>query len=190
NRALAESRGRHPGELVGSSVSEIFQSSEDCGPSTCPFCLSQQASGKREEFFDPTTRRTYLISSSRLVGIGENGRQTIHVLKDVTEHRETERLYRELFDNLQEGAYFSTPDGRFTEVNNAMVRMLGYGSREELLDVESPSRFYVSPSQRENLGRERSRFGVLKTQEVILRRKNGSLLHALETGFAVHDQTG
>jgi two-component system, NtrC family, sensor kinase len=190
NRALAESRGRHPGELVGSSVSEIFQSNEDSRASTCPFCLSHQASGKREEFFDPTTHRTYLISSSRLVGIGGNGRQTIHVLKDVTEHRETERLYRELFDNLQEGAYFSTPDGRFTEVNNAMVRMLGYSCREELLDVETPSRFYASPSQRENLGQERGRFGVLKTQEVILRRKDGSLLHALEAGFAVHDQAG
>jgi two-component system, NtrC family, sensor kinase len=190
NRALAESRKRHPGELVGLPVGEIFLPNADSGVRNCPFCLSHDENGKREEFFDPATHRTYLISSSRLVGIGENGRQTIHVLKDVTEHRETERLYRELFDNLQEGAYFSTPDGRFTEVNNAMVRMLGYSCREELLDVETPSRFYVSPSQKENPGQERSRFGVLKTQEVILRRKDGSLLHALETGFAVHDHAG
>ena len=190
NRALASSRGRHPSELLGASISEIFLSSADSGTSGCPFCLVPPASCRREEFFDPATHRTYLISTSRLVGVGEYGRQTIHVLKDVTEHRETERLYRELFDNLQEGAYFSTPDGKFTEVNDAMVRMLGYSSRQELLEIETPSRFYVSPSERENLNQERSRFGVLKTQEVILQRKDGSLLHALETGFAVHDQKG
>jgi two-component system NtrC family sensor kinase len=190
NRALAGSRGQHPSELLGATISEIFLSGAKSGTSGCPFCLSQQASEKREEFFDSATHRTYLISTSRLVGVGENGRRTIHVLKDVTEHRETERLYRELFDNLQEGAYFSTPDGRFMEVNNAMVRMLGYSSREELLDVETPSRFYVSPSHRDNLNHDPSRFDVLKTQEVILRRKDGSLLHALETGFAVHDKAG
>lgn len=189
NRVLAESRGQHPAELVGASMRDLFLPDQNRSVE-CPFCPSSQGPGRREEFFDPATHKTYLISSSRLVGIGEKGRQTIHVLKDVTEHREAERLYRELFDNLQEGAYFSTPDGRFTEVNNAMVRMLGYSSREELLAIEEPSRFYVSPSQRESAAQDPSRFGVLKTEEIVLRRKDGSLLHALETGFAVHDQAG
>ncbi|HEX7960269.1 MAG TPA: PAS domain S-box protein, partial [Terriglobales bacterium] len=189
NRALAESRGKHPAELIGAGVRDLFVPNQS-GVAACPFCPSSEETERREEFFDPATHKTYLISSSRLVGMGENGRQTIHVLKDVTEHREAERLYRELFDNLQEGAYFSTPDGRFTEVNNAMVRMLGYSSREELLAIEIPTRSYVSSSQRESITQDRTRFGVLKTQEVVLRRKDGSLLHALETGFAVHDQAG
>ena len=37
--------------------------------------------------------------------------QTIHVLKDITDRREAERRYRELFDNIQEGLFFSTPGG-------------------------------------------------------------------------------
>jgi len=188
NRALAESRRQHPADLVGARACDLFPAQN--GVTACPFCSSSQQAAKREEFFDPATQKTYLISSSRLVGIGEHGRQTIHVLKDITEHREAERLYRELFDNLQEGAYFSTPDGRFTEVNNAMVQMLGYSSREELLAVEMPSRFYVSPSQRKSTVQDLSRFGVLKTEEIVLRRKDGSLLQALETGFAVHDHAG
>jgi len=54
-------------------------------------------------------------------------RETIHVLKDITDRREAERKYRELFDSIQEGLFFATPDGRFLDVNDAMVRMLGYG---------------------------------------------------------------
>ena len=35
--------------------------------------------------------------------------------------REAERRYRELFENIQEGLFFSTPEGRFVEVNDAHV---------------------------------------------------------------------
>ena len=71
-------------------------------------------------------------------GATDEGLQTIHVLKDISDRREAERRYRELFDNIQEGLFFSTPGGRFVEVNDAMVRMLGYGSREELLQIDIP----------------------------------------------------
>ena len=46
----------------------------------------------------------------------------MHVLKDITDRREAERRYRELFDTIQEGLFFSTPQGRFVEVNDALVR--------------------------------------------------------------------
>ena len=73
--------------------------------------------------------RTYLVSTSRVHGASSEGMQTIHVLKDISDRLEVEQRYRELFDNIQEGLFFSTPDGRFIEVNDALVRMLGYGSR-------------------------------------------------------------
>ena len=63
----------------------------------------------------------FLVSTSRVHGASSEGLQTIHVLKDITDRREVERRYRELFDNIQEGLFFSTPDGRFVEVNDALV---------------------------------------------------------------------
>ena len=81
-------------------------------------------------------------------GDSDEGLQTIHVLKDISDRREAERRYRELFDNIQEGLFFSTPGGRFIEVNDAMVRMLGYSSREELLQIDIPTQLYFSPEQR------------------------------------------
>jgi PAS domain S-box-containing protein len=191
NRALAHSRSKHPSELLGKAMHELFGDSPGPGFSRCPFCQAvQNGAVAREEFFDAATKRTYLVSSSKLVGISEKGRQTIHILRDVTEHREAERLYRELFDNLQEGAYFSTPDGRFLEVNDALVRMLGYSSQEELLHVDIPSQVYASPAQRRQLEETLSAVGTMKTAEVVLRRKDGSLLPVLETGFAVRNERG
>src|SRR5205807_4476326 len=112
----------------------------------CPFCRS---TGEGEgEYVHPVLERTYLVSTSRVHGATSEGMQTVHVLKDITDRREAERRYRELFDNIQEGLFFSTPGGRFIEVNDAMVRMLGYSSRDELLQIDIPTQLYFSPDQR------------------------------------------
>ena len=39
------------------------------------------------------------------MGMSSAQLQTVHVLKDITDRREAERRYRELFDNIQEGIF-------------------------------------------------------------------------------------
>src|SRR4029077_17118519 len=95
--------------------------------------------------------RTYLVSSSRVHGANSEGMQTIHVLKDISDRREVEQIYRELFDNIQEGLFFSTPDGRFIEVNDALVRMLGYSSRDDLLQADVRTQIYFSEERYQEL---------------------------------------
>jgi len=80
--------------------------------------------------------------------LSDDDTRTIHVLKDITDRREAERRYRELFDSIQEGLFFATPDGRFLDVNDAMVRMLGYASREELLRADVSPHLYPVPEAR------------------------------------------
>ena len=60
------------------------------------------------------------------------------------ELKKSEEKYRCLFENSTDGIYISTPEGRYIDANTALVDMLGYGSREELLDVDIPSKVYVS----------------------------------------------
>src|SRR5207253_1230656 len=83
-------------------------------------------------YLHPVLERSYLVSTSRVHGALNEGLQTVHVLKDITDRREAERRYRELFDNVQEGVFFSSAEGRFIEVNDALVRMLGYQTQQEL----------------------------------------------------------
>jgi PAS domain S-box-containing protein len=188
NRSLAAMIGVPPAELIGVNMRALMALTSDTASYSCPFCRAM--ADDSDEFAHPVFDRTYLVSTSRVHGAADEGPQTIHVLKDISDRREAERRYRELFDNIQEGLFFSTPGGRFVEVNDAMVRMLGYGSREELLQIDIPQKLYFSPEQRELHSELMKENGHLRNFEATLRRKDGSPIHVLINAFGLHDNQG
>ena len=188
NRSLAAMIGVAPAELVGVNMRVLLALTSDTASYSCPFCRS--LGDDSDEFAHPVFDRTYLVSTSRVHGANGEGLQTIHVLKDISDRREAERRYRELFDNIQEGLFFSTPAGRFIEVNDAMVRMLGYASREELLQIDIPSQLYLLPDQRERQTQLMEEQGHLRNFEATLRRKDESPIHVLINAFGLYDNDG
>jgi PAS domain S-box-containing protein len=187
NRSLADFVGISPDQLIGVNMRALEALSTAASPHSCPFCRTGEG---LDEYVHPVLERTYLISTSRIHAASSAQLQTVHVLKDITDRREAERRYRELFDNIQEGIFFSTPQGRFVEVNDAMVRILGYSSREEVIQLDIPSEVYFSPRRREELAELFDRQGGLRNQEEVLRRKDGSPIHVLINCFAVRDGAG
>ena len=188
NRSLATMIGVPPSELIGVNMRALMALTGDVASYSCPFCRSM--ANDSDEFVHPVFDHTYLVSTSRVQGASSEGVQTIHVLKDITDRREAERRYRELFDNIQEGLFFSTPAGRFIEVNDAMVRMLGYSSREELLQIDIPSQLYFSPDQNLQHAEVMKEHGHLRNFEATLRRKNGLPVHVLINAFGLYDNLG
>src|SRR6185437_12958510 len=134
NRSLANFIGVQPQQLIGINMGALLAMGEAPSSRACPFCRSTGAVS--DEYLHPVLQRTYLVSTSEVHAASNEDLQTIHVLKDITDRREAERRYRELFDNIQEGLFFCSPDGRFVEVNDALVRMLGHSSREDLLHCD------------------------------------------------------
>ena len=188
NRSLAAMIGVAPGELVGVNMRALLALTNEPALYSCPFCRSLGDS--EDEFVHPALDRTYLVSTSRVHGASGENLQTIHVLKDISDRREAERRYRELFDNIQEGLFFSTPEGRFVEVNDALVTMLGYSSRDELLQVDIPSEVYFSPEQRLFHAAAMEKDGRMRNFEATLRRKNGSPIYVLINAFGMYDASG
>jgi PAS domain S-box-containing protein len=188
NRSLAAMIGVPQAELLGVNMRALMALTSDAAAYSCPFCRSNTEDS--DEFVHPVFDRTYLVSTSRVHGAAGEGLQTIHVLKDISDRREAERRYRELFDNIQEGLFFSTPAGRFIEVNDAMVRMLGYSSREELLQIDIPTQLYASPEQRLDHTKLVQEHGALRNFEATLLRKDGSPIHVLINAFGLHDKAG
>jgi PAS domain S-box-containing protein len=188
NRSLASHLGVPPVALVGEAMSGLRQIAETGSDLPCPFCRDTQR--PREEYVAASAERIFLVSTSRAPGVVEDDTRTIHVLKDITDRREAERRYRELFDSIQEGLFFATPDGRFLDVNDAMVRMLGYGSREEMLRSDVSPHLYPAPAARERFLQALAERGVLRNYEETLRRKDGALLHTLQNITAVRDAQG
>ena len=78
-------------------------------------------------------------------------------------------IYRE---NLA-GIIHSTIDGRILDCNDAILRMWGYSSREELLAVRAPQ-VYHEAEDRVRLLRKLTETGQLNEHEVCYRRKDGS----------------
>jgi PAS domain S-box-containing protein len=188
NRSLAAMIGVSPGELIGVNMRALLALTNEPALYSCPFCRS--LGDHEDEFVHPALDRTYLVSTSRVHGASGENLQTIHVLKDISDRREAERRYRELFDNIQEGLFFSTPEGRFVEVNDALVAMLGYSSREELLQVDIPTQVYSSPEQRLVHAAAMEKDGHMRNFEATLRRKNGSPIYVLINAFGMYDASG
>jgi PAS domain S-box-containing protein len=188
NRSLSSHLGVPPVALVGEAMSTLRRIAETGSDLPCPFCRDTRET--REEYVAASSERIFLISTSRAPGVLDDDTRTIHVLKDITDRREAERRYRELFDSIQEGLFFATPDGRFLDVNDAMVRMLGYASREELLRADVGPHLYPAPAARERFLAALAGRGVLRNYEETLRRKDGTLLHTLQNITAVRDSRG
>jgi PAS domain S-box-containing protein len=188
NRSLASHIGIPPVALVGEAMASLRHIAETGSALPCPFC--QNTSEPREEYIATGQGRTFLVSTSRTRGAYDEEGRTIHVLKDISDRREAERRYRELFDNIQEGLFFATPEGQFIDVNDAMVRMLGYESREELLRADVSAHLYPTRAAKERLVRTITAQGTLRNYEELLRRKDGSLLHTLQNISAVRDPQG
>ncbi|HMD32510.1 MAG TPA: PAS domain S-box protein, partial [Candidatus Acidoferrales bacterium] len=189
NRSLAAYIGASPTELIGVNMRQLVPFLGSPGEEACPFCRESHG-GEEEEYIHTQQDRVYLVSTSRIPGTPEEGVRTIHVLKDITDRREAERRYRELFDNIQEGLFFATPDGRFLEVNNALVRMLGYSSREELLQADLARQVFVQTEEWRRFSDTIERAGILRNYEVMMRRKDSSTIHTLQNILAVRNAQG
>lgn len=96
--------------------------------------------------------------------------------------------YREVFENALIGLYRATPGGELLSANRAMIKMLGYGSFEELAaDYKKRDGFRAHPSRAEFL-RRIEKESVIKGIESRLLKPNGAELIVLENARAARGE--
>jgi PAS domain S-box-containing protein len=188
NQVLLEHLGKAAADVLGSSCEAALPHvyGEWAG---CPYC----AMGADEEFVegaDPCFGGFSVVSTSSYSEQGSPQKGIIHVVRDVTERRSAEEKYRLLFEQVQEGVYVATPDGRLVDCNDAFVHMLGYSNRDELMVLNLDSEICVDSRQRQAFRREVDGHNYVRNFEITMRRKDGSLLLAAESSFATRDSTG
>jgi diguanylate cyclase (GGDEF)-like protein/PAS domain S-box-containing protein len=99
---------------------------------------------------------------------------------------ESERRHRLLFERNLAGVYRNSVAGRMLECNEAMARILGYASREELLLVNARE-LYFSAAEREQFVAAVREEGGIRGMEVCLRRKDGTPVWVLESVHLLGD---
>jgi PAS domain S-box-containing protein len=101
--------------------------------------------------------------------------------------RESEERYHSLFDRMMDGIYRSSHEGRFIDINPALVKMFGYSSKEEMLNIDIKKELYFSPEER---GSHILDTGKEETEVYRMRRKDGSEIWVEDHGYYVHDEQG
>ncbi|SNS57815.1 PAS domain S-box-containing protein [Ekhidna lutea] len=101
-------------------------------------------------------------------------------IRDVTREREfldrirsREQLLESINKNINEAIYRSENKKGIIYVNDEFVRMFGYNSGQEIMDMD-PMELYKDPNERAAIGEEILKLGSIENKEVQFRRKDGS----------------
>jgi PAS domain S-box-containing protein len=101
-----------------------------------------------------------------------------------------EARYRALIENPTFGICQFDVDGKFVDVNQALVKMLGYQSRNELVAVNFARDVSRVPAEREQPFGPYLREGRIECVEVEWSRKDGTPIKVRLSGCEVRDQEG
>jgi PAS domain S-box-containing protein len=90
--------------------------------------------------------------------------------------RHSEARYRSLVQSAVYGIYRASVDGRFLDVNPALIHMLGYDSAEEVVRLDPQQDVFLEPSAHSHLMQEFQRTGKLDSAEVRWKKKDGTAI--------------
>ena len=194
NRSFADLVGKNFQQIIGRDLGEFFEEGNGEG--------RRMAEDAMPRFLD---RRNW----SGVVQVRLKSRNTIHyfdcvihamlrdekvhgitvLARDITALRRNEARFTELFESLQEGIYIVTPEDKILDVNPALVRMLGYDSKDDLRS-RKVSEIFPDEVLRAAIREEVDRAPVIEGREIMLVRKDGRPIICLNTAAAVRDNSG
>ena len=134
------------------------------------------------------------------IGVRERTAELMHVNKvlqrEISERKraeavlkESEEKYNQFFKTSRDCVFITSKDGRLVDLNDAAVELFGYSSRDELLQKKMPY-VYANKEERAKHARVIAECGYVKEYPIDLRRKDGSVRHALITAVARYDVSG
>ncbi len=189
NRRTTEILGAPYAQVVGHKLEEFLGAPlhAEGSASLSRFLEKRSWSGVVEVHLKNASRRHYYDCVVNAIVKGDDVTGASVLARDITGHREKEQRFTQLFESLREGVYISTPDGKLLEVNPALVSILGYASKEDLLAL-APEQLSVEGGGDPVLGRGGSESGRTRTREVRLRRKDGGVAVCVDTSSGVMEE--
>lgn len=160
NRTAERLLGLPRSELIGRGDHDFFPPSQaDHFVATDRKVLGgkKQVVVPEEELLTKSGETRYL-RTTKIPILDETGtpRFLLGISQDITDEKrtrdalkKTEASLSEMFENAAFGIYLSTPEGRFISANPALVKLLGYRSFEELLELDIAQDVYVDRNGRQ-----------------------------------------
>jgi len=184
------------GEGVGKKCHEVLIGSDK----PCAWCKYDEIFAKGETHHS----EVYLQSVDKRFALSElpvtnqdGTRSKLSLYRDITHtvHQE-EKLkssmasYQRLFTHVGCGVFISSKEGRFIDVNPALLKMLGYQDKEEFLSLDLARDVYLSPEDRRKYTDIIEKKGRVIDYEVKWRRRDGHILYLLLTSNVRYNTKG
>jgi len=141
----------------------------------------------------------YWAKASRLFNSKGELTGAIESVRDITEFKlaeqalqESEKKYRDIFENSMDGIFQSSPEGKLISVNKAFVRLYGMDSSDQLLSTitDVPRQLYADSEKRKEMVRIMRRNGIVNNFEVEFVNRYGEKFWVSLTARAVKDGDG
>ncbi len=186
NRRITEILGVPYAQLVGHKLEEFLGAPlhAEASGSLKRFLEKRNWSGVVEIHLKNDSRPLYYDCVVNAIVKGGEVTGASVLARDITGHREKEQRFTQLFESLQEGVYISDPEGHLLEVNPALVKILGYDSKDDLLRLPPEQ---LSVDEKPVLGLGGNQSGNTRTREVRLKRKDGGVAVCVDTSTGVID---
>jgi diguanylate cyclase (GGDEF)-like protein/PAS domain S-box-containing protein len=104
--------------------------------------------------------------------------------------RHSQSLYRALVDNPSYGIFRCDAKGETLDVNQALITMLGYASKEDLLAANRSTELLSSFEKGSSLVMPSTGAKRIEPVEIEWKRKDGTILHARLSGRGIYDDNG
>jgi PAS domain S-box-containing protein len=118
----------------------------------------------------------------------KNLREELEEARRALQHSQS--LYRALVDNPAYGIYRCDAEGKLLDVNQALVTMLGYTSREQLLAANQQSEIIPNLHNGSTFAERMPETKPIEPVEIEWKRKDGTTLKTRLSGRGVFDDNG
>ncbi len=115
-----------------------------------------------------------LLSVMSVVGSAINYKLRAKLLEKSLAVEKSEKKFRSIVDNALEGIFQATAEGKFITVNSALVKLLGYDAKEELMMLNIKNDIYKYPEERDIVVKKLKEDGEIINYRLVLKRKDGS----------------
>ncbi|NTW77465.1 MAG: PAS domain S-box protein, partial [Syntrophaceae bacterium] len=102
---------------------------------------------------------------------------------------ESERRYDQFFKTSRDCVFITLASGKFVDMNDSLVEVLGYSSREEMMQVDVKN-LYENQNQRIRIAALVAKSGYVQEYPVEFLKKDGSKIYVLITAVALYDTDG
>ncbi len=184
--------GVRPALLIGRSAFELF--------ADLPQALADVRRALTGEMFSSTVEVFGVVFEAWYSPVRDAEGAVAGVIgvgTDITERcraeaalRQSEESHRALVQHAAYAIYRSSVEGRFLTVNAALVRMLGYESKEQLLAVDLGADVYADSEERRRILARFDSDDVVEGIEVLWKRRDGGEILVRLSGRAVRRPDG